>query len=182
LETKVKKTIVALAFVASLAPLSATAQQDGTGTDPHHPDTIQSMPPKAPEAATNGMSMQPMMEGMPSMQGMGTGKMMNCPMMGRCMGGMEMDASKGDQSVASLALNAVNQRMHREMAISFSGNPDVDFVRAMIAHHQGAVDMAKVVKAFGSDATIGEMADSIIKAQEAEMTAMRAWLSRNVQQ
>lgn len=39
----------------------------------------------------------------------------------------------------------VNMRMHRGMAISFSGNAAVDFVRGMIPHHRGALEMCKVL-------------------------------------
>lgn len=43
------------------------------------------------------------------------------------------------------AFRAANDRMHRDMDIAFTGNADIDFVRGMIPHHQGAIDMARIV-------------------------------------
>ncbi|HSP24395.1 MAG TPA: DUF305 domain-containing protein [Saliniramus sp.] len=114
----------------------------------------------------SGMNMGGTMGGMGAMHG----------------GGMQAGGPLGDQSVASVALNAVNEKMHRDMAIAFTGNVDADFVTAMIVHHQGAIDMAKVVKAFGEDAQIRGLADEIIEAQEGEISMMREWLARNAQQ
>jgi hypothetical protein len=44
------------------------------------------------------------------------------------------------------------------MDIDFTGNADVDFVRGMIAHHQGAIDMAKVELEYGKDDAIRTLA------------------------
>jgi uncharacterized protein (DUF305 family) len=85
---------------------------------------------------------------------------------------------EGDQSPASLALRGANEKMHRDMAITLTGDADVDFVRSMIPHHQGAIDMAKIVIAFGEDPEIRQLAESIIAAQEKEIAEMRAWLAR----
>lgn len=38
----------------------------------------------------------------------------------------------------------VNARMHEGMEIAPSGDTDRDFIRMMIPHHQGAIDMALV--------------------------------------
>src|SRR5258705_4916979 len=45
----------------------------------------------------------------------------------------------------------VGLKMMQNMHIEYSGNPDVDFVRAMIPHHQGAIEMAKVELRYGKD-------------------------------
>ena len=80
---------------------------------------------------------------------------------------------------AETAYQAINNRMHEQMDITFTGNPDIDFVRGMIPHHQGAVDMAKVVMAFGKDPEIRKLAETIVKAQEEEIAQLKAWLEKN---
>jgi uncharacterized protein (DUF305 family) len=92
--------------------------------------------------------------------------------------GPSQERAAGDQSVSTLAFAAVNEKMHRDMGITFSGNTDVDFARGMIPHHQGAVDMAKIVLAFGKDPEIRKLAEDIVKSQEAEIAFMQAWLKK----
>lgn len=91
------------------------------------------------------------------------------------------DGPKGDRGPSSLAFHGINLKMHEGMNIAFTGNADADFVNGMIPHHQGAVDMAKVVLAFGGDPEIRKLAQAIIQAQESEIATMRAWLKRNAQ-
>lgn len=94
-------------------------------------------------------------------------------------GGMEMAAPKGDQGPSSKAFAESNARMHAGMDIDFSGNADVDFVRGMIAHHQGAIDMARIELEYGKDAELRRLAEEIIRAQEGEIAMMKAWLEKN---
>ena len=96
-------------------------------------------------------------------------------------GGTHGEALKGDSSPASLAFHAINAKMHDGMDITFTGNADIDFVKGMIPHHQGAVDMAKTVLAFGKDPEVKKLAEDVIKAQETEISWMKDWLKKNGQ-
>ena len=52
----------------------------------------------------------------------------------------------GDRSASALARwEATNTAMHDGMAIRFVGDVNVDFVRSMIPHHMGAVEMCGVL-------------------------------------
>jgi len=111
-------------------------------------------------------------------------------MMGRGMhqegthGGMSDHADtqpKGDTGPSSLAFHGINAKMHDAMNIAFTGNADVDFVKGMIPHHQGAIDMAKTVLAFGTDPAVRKLAEEVVKAQEGEIALMREWLKKNGQ-
>jgi uncharacterized protein (DUF305 family) len=92
---------------------------------------------------------------------------------------MEQMGPKGDTGPSSQAYSGAMNKMHQDMNIEYSGNADVDFVRSMVPHHQGAIDMAKIVLAFGKDPAIRKLAEDVIKAQENEVAFMKDWLSKN---
>lgn len=83
------------------------------------------------------------------------------------------------QSASSAEYAKAMEIMHRDMAIKYTGNPDVDFVRGMIPHHEGAVAMAKIVLKHGKDPEIRKLAEDVVKAQEAEIAMMKKWLEQN---
>jgi uncharacterized protein (DUF305 family) len=115
----------------------------------------------------------------PGMHGPGMHGMHGSSKGGHGSHGQHAAEAKGDQSPSSLAFHGINMKMHKAMDIPFTGNSDVDFVKGMIPHHEGAVDMAKTVLAFGKDPEVRALADSIIKSQEAEIAQMKAWLAKN---
>lgn len=71
------------------------------------------------------------------------------------------------------------QKMHSAMAIPATGNADVDFARGMIPHHQGAIDMARIVLEKGADPEIRKLAEDVIAAQEKEIAFLQSWLAKN---
>ena len=88
-------------------------------------------------------------------------------------------AAKAGDSAATAAYKAANAKMHKDMDIAFSGDADADFVRGMIPHHQGAIDMARVMLAHGKDPVLKKLASGIIADQEKEIAMMRDWLKAN---
>lgn len=82
-------------------------------------------------------------------------------------------------SPSTAAFRAATARMHESMqAIRYSGNADVDFVRSMIPHHEGAVAVARILLEHGRDEQTRRWAQEIIREQEREIGEMRAWLQR----
>jgi uncharacterized protein (DUF305 family) len=62
--------------------------------------------------------------------------------------------------------------------VPYSGDADVDFIKGMIPHHQGAIDAAKVALQFAKDPEVLKLAQDIAIAQEGEITFMNDWLKR----
>ena len=159
-----KKTTIALA-VAGLTLVSAVAyaqMQHGRGSD----SSMHSQ-----HGTTTGQG---------AMHGNMHGGMMQGGKHGSMSGSQSMQP-KGDTGPSSLAFHGVSMKMHSAMDIAYTGNADLDFVKGMIPHHAGAVDMAKTVLAFGKDPEVKKLAESIIKAQETEMAQMNDWLNKNGQ-
>lgn len=155
--------IAALGALASVSIASDALPQGG-----HHPAMeirqAQGMPGPMPHGMPHAMPHGPGMGGaMPAMPGHG-------PHHG--------PAAAAADSPATAAFKAANAKMHREMDIAYTGDADVDFLKAMIPHHQGAIDMARVVLAFGKDPEVRKLAEEIVRTQEAEIAQMRAILER----
>ena len=80
------------------------------------------------------------------------------------------DATPGDRAFA-----ASEAEMHRKMAAASGRTIDQAYVAKMIAHHEGAVAMAKVALRDSRNPDIRRMAQTVIDAQTREIAEMKAW-------
>ena len=98
--------------------------------------------------------------------------------------GMGMDQSKmmtdmmseEHQKAGMAGMMQMNKDMMQGM---MQKDADVAFVCGMLAHHQGAIDMANVELKYGDNAWAKEMAQKVIDAQTKEIADMTAWLKDN---
>jgi len=88
-------------------------------------------------------------------------------------------AVSANDTAATNAYRSANMKMHEGMNLKFSNDADVDFIRGMIPHHQGAIDMAKVVLQHGKDAQTRKWAGDIIREQAREIAEMKDWLAKH---
>lgn len=103
--------------------------------------------------------------------GMGSGM---AGMMG--MGGMKMEDMPQHVQDNMRKMMVTMPAMHQGM---MNEDADVAFACGMIAHHQGAIDMAEVLLEHGKDEQMRALAEEIIKAQVGEIEQMTTWLSEN---
>ena len=76
------------------------------------------------------------------------------------------------------AMHAAMLAMDRAMASApMTGNPDHDFLAMMIPHHEGAVEMARLLLVHGRDPLVRRLAEEIIAGQQAEIASMRGRLA-----
>jgi uncharacterized protein (DUF305 family) len=68
---------------------------------------------------------------------------------------------------------AAMARMMDGMAIESSGDVDRDFVAMMVAHHQGAIEMAQAELRHGRNERLRRLAQEIIVTQGQEIATMR---------
>lgn len=91
---------------------------------------------------------------------------------------MQMMTPKADDSASTKDLKQAHMDMMQNMNMEFTGNPDADFARSMVKHHEGAITMAKVELKHGKDSELRSMAEKIIKDQEKEIAEFNAWLKK----
>lgn len=155
---KLQLTIIIAVLLASAPSLA----QEGMTTSQHGQLTDLSVLPQGCRDAIQQSGMPEMMKGM--------------DMSGKMKGMKDMDEA---QQASMRAMMEMNIPM---MATHTIKDPDLAFHCGMIAHHAGAIAMAKVELQYGDDEQSKAMAQQIIDAQGPEIEEMTAWVKANTSQ
>lgn len=92
------------------------------------------------------------------------------------MGGMDLESIPEHVQENMRRMMISMPAMHEGMMME---DADVAFACGMIAHHQGAIDMAEVLLEHGEDSQMRALAEEIIAAQVGEIEQMTTWLAEN---
>ena len=95
--------------------------------------------------------------------------------------GLAIHPAQASDAPSTAAFKKAIAIMHHGMAIDYTGDADIDFVRDMIPHHQGAINMAQTLLQYGKDPEVQKLARSVIAAQTAEIKQMQQWLDTHPQ-
>lgn len=159
----------------------------GTGSDMMGPGMMRMMEGGMPPGP---MTMHPMpgitiiinAHGMPITSGPMMGGRDGGAAMGMGSMGMMGQREPGGAAAAApsaTALRMAAMRMHQAMNVPLTGDPEADFARAMIPHHQGAIEMARITLERATDPEIRKLAQDVIAAQEGGIASLRGWLAKN---
>jgi uncharacterized protein (DUF305 family) len=86
----------------------------------------------------------------------------------------------GGEAATAPDFMAAMSKMQAEMqAMKMSGNTDHDFAMMMRSHHQGAIDMAKMELAQGTDKQMKQMAQKMVTEQTKEIAKLDKWMAQH---
>jgi uncharacterized protein (DUF305 family) len=89
------------------------------------------------------------------------------------MAGMSMKNTPANPYSAS------EMRMHDQMMRATGSNADETWARKMIEHHQGAIEMNRILMSKGSDRELKAMARKTTAEQQKEIAQLQSWLRRH---
>ncbi|WP_257538413.1 DUF305 domain-containing protein [Sphingobium sp. CFD-1] len=100
--------------------------------------------------------------------------------MGGMGGGMQgMGQMPMMEPTAANPFPHVEMKMHMAMMHAIGADATETYVRKMIEHHRGAVEMSRLILAGKPEGAVNRMATQSITDQNREIDALQAWLRQN---
>lgn len=96
-------------------------------------------------------------------------------------GGMHAGMEHGGmmKNTAANPYAEAEMRMHRAMMAAQGADASETWVRKMIEHHRGAIDMSRVALAQAKDKEARDKAQKTIDSQTKEIAELQGWLKRH---
>lgn len=147
-----------------------------TATPPSVPAPAPKPSPAAPASGMGGGAMKHDMMGQSQGGGgMGPGMMGQ----GHGDGGMDHSMMQMMQPTEANPYPHAEMQMHQKMMMATGADATETWVRKMIEHHRGAVEMARLLLTNTSDSAVRRMANDNISRQERDIASLQRWLTRN---
>lgn len=88
------------------------------------------------------------------------------------------DGRRAAAAAPAAGYRAASERMHREMDAAFTGDPDRDFLAALVPYGEGGIELARVAVRVARDPEIRAVAEGIIRSRQEELETWRGLLAR----
>ena len=88
----------------------------------------------------------------------------------------DKDVPAEDHAFDKEIQQAINEMMQEMKKVPMSGDPDVDFARLQIEHHEGAIEMANIELAYGHEPEVKELAKKTKMANQASKERLESFL------
>ena len=168
---------LAAALVLTAAPGFVWAQSND-----HHPGSAPGAHPAPSTAPAPSPSPVPSPSPAPSQSSQSCGPMMQMMPMMQGATGERMAGCMSSMPEASRAYMGAMMGMHAPMMEAMQvTDPDVAFVKAIVAHHKATIEMARAALQFGKDERARTFAQKIIDSQQAEVDSIQDWLQQHRQ-
>jgi len=109
-----------------------------------------------------------------------TGKKITMLLAFFCMDVITIHAQQHHSNARNPFIALMDTMMQNMDTVPMSGSADIDFIRMMMPHHQGAIEMAKYEIKYGTNFEMIQLAKSIIAEQTNEIQQMQLWLRNNI--
>jgi uncharacterized protein (DUF305 family) len=90
--------------------------------------------------------------------------------------GHDAKGAGGHHMMADQAFMTSMQAMHKSMTAAKGATVDATFAKKMIAHHEGAIAMARIELEHGADAQAKQLAQKTLDENTRGIAALRDWL------
>lgn len=105
--------------------------------------------------------------------------LLTCPAYAQQAGAHQGHGAVQHGQIAKQGYMKSMQDMQQRMMSADDADPDRAFALKMIQHHQGGIDMARIVQQHGDDAEIKKMAQKTADMQRKEIAELQSWLDRH---